>query len=160
MPTATTKMSFDELVHEFEKNYQSRHYRQTGDEAYDFNIKVWKVHIPKIARHIYSETSIDERYEAFRNDTLETFIGDLKYDYPWISEIYIEGRSGGWLTVVTREEPAFVDGIRIGVPRKRIRDLRQIGKKVQDAKRDFVKVVESDDFWEVGPRDWSPRMKE
>ena len=153
---ATTKMSFDDLVFEYEKDYKSRHYQRFGQEAYDFNIKIYKINIPEIVRHIMSEDSIETNYQQAAESALDTFVSDLRHDYDWIFNWSTEGRSGGWLTLVTNDM-AFVDGIRIGVPRKRIRDLRDIDERLRIAKRIFIKELESEDFWEVGPRDWSPR---
>jgi len=156
--TATMKMSFDELDFEYERDFKSKHYQRTGQEAYDFNIKIYKVEIPEIVRHIMSPDDIDYNYQKFAQLALKDLVDDLRHDYDWIFNWYQEGRSGGWLTLVTNDM-VFVDGIRLGAPRKRIRDLREIEEKVRIAKREFEEEVESEDFWEIGPRDWSPRVK-
>jgi len=107
---ATTKMSFDDLVFEYEKDYKSRHYQRFGQEAYDFNIKIYKINIPEIVRHIMSEDSIETNYQQAAESALDTFVSDLRHDYDWIFNWSTEGRSGGWLTLVTNDM-AFVDGI-------------------------------------------------
>jgi hypothetical protein len=155
---ATTKMSFDDLVFEYEKDFQSRHYQRTGQEAYDFNIKIQKINIPDIVRQIMSEDSIETNYQRAAEVALADFVQDIIYDYDWVDDWHQEGRMGGWLTLITNDM-VFVDGIRLGAPRKRIRDLRDIDERLRIRKREFIKEMESTDFWEVGPRDWSPRAK-
>ncbi len=152
-------MDFEALDKEYQEDFRSRHWTRVGQEAYDFDIKIRKINIPWQVRGIYTDKQIDEKYQEYATDALETFKADLKHDYEWISAVFQEGRSGGWLVVVTRDEPAFIDGIRMGYVRKRIRDLREIEEKVKIAKKNFVAMMEDSNFWEIGPRDWSPRWK-
>lgn len=152
-------MGFDALDEEYQEDFRSRHYQtRIGEEAYDFNIKVYRVNIPKTVRHVLSDQLINKKYEEEAFERLGTLRADLKFEYDWIADVGQEGRSGGWLVVITNE-PAFIDSIRLGYVRKRIRDLRAIEKKVEIAKKNFVAMMEDPDWWEIGPRDWSPRWK-
>jgi len=155
---ALSNMSYDDLLTEYEKRFKSRHYQKEGVEVYDFNIKIYLVDIPDIVSELLTQDEIDEKYQEAAQRALQDLAEQLKGDYDWISNWYQEGRSGGWLTLVAHDE-VFLEENPIRVPRKRIRDLREIDKKVRTAARDFVNMVESPDFWEIDPRDWSPRVE-
>lgn len=153
------KMTFEELDREYENDYRSRHWKPNlGEEAYDFNIKIQKVWIPDKVREAYPEIEIEAKYNERAQLGLQDLVDDLKYKYDWIRDTWQEGRSGGWLVLVT-PDPVFIDGIRLGAPRKRIKELREIDEIVTKAKKELVKDLENEGYWEISPRDWSPRWR-
>lgn len=156
---AVSRMKFDELKDEYDKDWRSRHEpTDYGKEAYDFNIKIRKISIPDKVRQAYTEEEIQEKYDARAEYAVMQFTDDLRNDYDWIGATSQQGRSNGWL-VIEAEDPAFVEDVPLRVPRKRIMALRQIYEDLQKAKKRFVKELEDEQFWEISPRDWSPRWK-
>lgn len=153
------RMKFEELKDEYNKHWRSRHEStEDGKEAYDFNIKIQKIWIPEKVRQVHSEQVIQEKYDERARAAFEDFSDLIRNDYDWIGAISQQGRSGGWLVIET-EDPAFVEGEPLRLPRKRIMALRQIYEDLKKAKQDFVKELEDQQFWEISPRDWSPRWK-
>lgn len=152
------RMKFEELKDEYDRHWRSRHESTDDKEAYDFNIKIRKVWIPEKVRSAYTEKEIQEKYDERARVAFEDFSDFIRNDYEWIGAISQQGRSGGWMVIET-EDPAFTGDQPLRVPRKRIMALRQIYEDLQKAKKDFVKELEDEKFWEISPRDWSPRWK-
>ena len=152
-------MSKKDILKEYREHFASSHYDSEGKEAYDFNIKIQKINIPTIVRRAYKEDEIQKRYEVAAIGTVEGVKQMLEDNYDWIEEVYQTGRSGGWLTVVT-EIPVFRGEAKLSEMRARIADLQNIETTLKVVKGDFIRDMESTDFWEIGPRDWSPRWKE
>jgi len=152
-------MSKKDLLKEFREHFASSHYDPAGEEAYDFNIKMQKINIPKVVRSAYSQDAIQRKYEVAAVGAVEGVKQYLEDKHDWIEKVLQTGRSGGWLTVVT-ERPVFLDEAKVSEMRDRIADLRDIEKDLKIIKGDFIRDMESTDFWEIGPRDWSPRWKE
>jgi hypothetical protein len=96
--------------------------KSLGDAGavYEFNIKLYRV-----------ESNASElEWEEDSRMALEEFEYDLREKYPWIGRMYQTGRSGGWLAV---EDPN-------GKMTKAT--LKSISKRVEAAKRQFVKDME------------------
>jgi len=95
---------------------------QLGDvgAVYEFNVKLHRVQadVP------------DPIWEQDVRAAMEEFKTALKRKYPWIGETYLTGRSAGWLAV---EDPE-------GKMTKKT--LEDIAKRVESAKRQFVKDME------------------
>lgn len=92
----------DRLAEELDK-YLSSRYRE---EAYEFNIKIMKVHVPEKVRKSLTESEVNDIFMHESAVQLEDFIDELRSDYSWISEWSQEGRSGGWL-VIQPDDPVL-----------------------------------------------------
>lgn len=163
MAKAPGRMDFDELDEEYRKHFKSRHVTPPlGEEAYDFNIKIRKVNVPKIARNMYSEQEIDDHVRLAMESALNTFAEWVRDEFDWWKGWAQEGRSGGWL-VVYADVPAFIlsfeEGARPSYVRQRIRDLRKIEERLKAEKKELIEHLEDLEFWDISPRDWSPRWK-
>lgn len=152
--------------------YLSRHIRtRFGEEAYDFNIKMlMRIEIPDLVLPAkgWSQSELNDFVETLMVDQLKEFADELKNSYPWIKNWFQEGRTGGWLVLVT-DEPVLNEYGKIsesGDPRerseflsaarKRLKDLETIETKVDDAKAALVRDLESPEWWDIGPKEWRP----
>lgn len=147
-----------------------------GAEAYEFNIKMYRIAIPDIVRRAVSEDYISERVNNEQGDRLLYFAEEMKETYPWISTWGQVGLSGGWLFFVT-EEPVLDDNWRIpgrdpmdSTPQdwepmnlapaeSRLEDLVKIRNAIHEAQRALEKDLASPAWWDIGPHDWTPRTK-
>ena len=74
-------------------------YSSRGDTV-AFNIKYYDGPDIKKIQNMYTDFSEDAIYDMFSqymNDQLEFFVDNL--DYSWISDVFQDGRSGGWLVI-------------------------------------------------------------
>jgi len=166
MGAAKRRMTAEQLERELHR-YLSRHHRpREGEEAYDFDIKIRRrVHVPESVRHAkgWSESELGDFIEQVMVDRLKEFAEELKRKYDWIGDWFQEGRSGGWLVLVTRE-PVGDEYGRLTVEdrhavEKRLRDLDEISELVDLGIRELVGHLESRNWWGLSPKDWSPRER-
>lgn len=176
MPYAESMMSREEVEEELRK-YLSTHERpRSGEEMYDFNIKIYRINVPDVVREIkgWTEAQLSDHVESAMADFLKDFVMALMQRYHWIHEWNQAGRMGGWLVFVTDlpvldmhgeiplyyEAPSTRNLSRALAPaRKRLRDLREIEGLVDRAKRDLVRELEDPKWWGITPKDWRPKKK-
>jgi len=102
--------------------------------VYEFNIKLLPV-------------KAEAPQSAWDNDVqmaMQEFGASLRKKYPWIGEVSVTGRSGGWLAI---EDPK-------GKMTKATLDA--IAKRVDAAKRQFVKDTEAERVWWAFPNAATP----
>lgn len=124
------------------EEYRSGHYRNPSYEAYEFNIKIYKIWIPERVRQWNKEEDLEALVQEVLDCRLREFIDDMRREYQWIDVASQEGRSGGWLVLATADFAEYM-------PRawKRLKDLQEIESKVNRAKRDLVRELESEKWW-------------
>jgi hypothetical protein len=160
---ASRQMSMEEVEKEIRK-YISSNYRTRGpEEAYDFNIKVRLIDVPEIARHKFSEAEIDQHVQTAMADRLRGFANDLLSEYPCITDWQQEGRTGGWLVLITHE-PAIdlydeIQKSELVSARNRLKDLFEIDNSIRENIKSMQQEFSSLKWWGIGPLDWLPGMK-
>jgi hypothetical protein len=152
-----------EIAEEIRKRISRRARPIEGREAYDFNIKIYKIDIPKGVRTIQKKTEeqigsvVDHEMAAKLSETVHV----LGEEYRWISGWEQGGRSGGWLVLWTEwpvlDERGEIEPGCLGLARARASDLAKIEKEVEKGKRELVEMLEDPQFWGLSPIDWSPR---
>lgn len=143
-----TKADIAKEIEEFLSSHNRR------GEAYDFDIKLQKIYVPDSVRRRLGEEEINRVADDLAQSDLEAFMDQLKKDFPWIHEWRQEGRSGGWLTIVpdhaVMDDYGNVDDLRDA--KKRLKDLYEIERQVEEAKDQHVADLESKKWWdEVAP---------
>lgn len=127
-------------------------------EAYGFNIKVRRIDLPEVARHKFSEDEIDRVVQVAMAERLRDFVDSLQEKYAWISNWLQEGRSGGWLVLITEDsvldEDGFVPDRKKG--EKRLQDLFEIEESIKENMRAMEQDLSSLKWWGIGPLDWLP----
>lgn len=153
MAKPSTEEKRKELEKEFDEYLSSR---LRGQEAYEFDIKIQKIDLPRGVRRNFTESIIDDTVQSFMAHSLKDFAEALKKRFNWIHNWHQEGRSGGWL-VLEPDYGILEKETGIQTLRNRLKDLRTIDKLVQQGLREVVKTMESRDYWEIPKQDWSPR---
>lgn len=127
--------------------YLSRH--SAGQEAYEFNIKIQKINIPKEIRESVSEDDTESVYDIESKSRLVDFAEGLLNEFPWIHKWYQEGRSGGWLVLYPREEifDDYGNVTDIDMAKRRHKDLIEISRRVLHAKGELIGDMESKGWW-------------
>lgn len=149
-PRAEVRESLEKQIEEYVSG------RLRGQEAYEFNIKIHKIDLPRGVRRKFNEDVIDDTVAAFMRGYLQDFADRLKGEFKWIHNWHQEGRSGGWLVL----EPDYgLIGKDAGVTtlRQRLKDLETIDEMVKKGVREVTQILESEDYWDLKKQDWSPR---
>lgn len=157
------RMSREE-VEKWIKKYISGHHRpKAGEEAYEFNIKVRRIDVPEIAHHKFTNAEIDQQVQTAMAGRLGAFVADLMEDYPWIENWGQEGRTGGWLVLITHEPVIdLYDEIQkseLVSARNRLKDLFEIDNSIRENIKSMQQEFSSLKWWGIGPLDWLPGMK-
>ncbi len=88
--------------------------------VYEFNVKLGRV----------EATCSQDQWDQDVATSLDEFVQLLKKKYPWVGDVYLTGRSGGWLAV---QDPK---GKMTKVT------LASMAKLVEAARRQFIKDME------------------
>jgi len=144
---------------------------KSGTDSYAFDIKVHRVDIPdKVSDRIGSE-EIQEIYENEAGFTIGNLIDSLRTRFPWIENIRVEGRSGGWLVLDAEDSVVERDreGYLVATPEalKRLDELEGIADIIEEEKRNFIGRLGSYAWWSEtfpsllnwvppGKKEWRP----
>jgi len=134
------------------ESFLSRHrIPKSWEEIYDFNIKLPVIRVPQSIRDKVSEGRLSEFFNFAMEHDLEAFTEGLKTDYPWIVEWGQQGRSGGWLVLVSkdpvRDEWGEVPDLRRA--RKRLRDLEKIESEIRESMKSLRSYYETVEPYET-----------
>jgi len=153
----------DELARALER-YRSRHH-QGREEAYDFNIKIHRVDLPRELRYgrygRENAVEVDEKTQRLYNDEFDDFTAGVG-THEWVKHSYQAGRSGGWLVVLVKPGHEVWNeqgdlSVSLTAARRRLGALRGIEAGKNDGIRRIQETLSSRDFWGIPKQDWSPR---
>ncbi len=153
-------------IHEVKKgiaSYRSHHHPRK--EAYEFNIKVGRIHIPEEVRQRVEEEQLENIVQNEMNDALTGFMDWLEGDFAWIGEWGQEGRSGGWLVLEPKDpvltEYGEIEDIKEA--HQRLKDLNEIDDRVRKGVRELETNLSSRKHWfqlvPLSRKHWDPREK-
>jgi hypothetical protein len=165
------------------KKYLSQHTHETNYEL-AYNIR-YHIRIPDNVTTVLSDDLIDYYIQHETEQAINVFSEDIRATYPWIKNIYVSGRSGGWLQFkvdmslynkglyaddlwyelwdypiddfddfvmqLSQDNGVSVEKILIelrNTVEQLYKDLDDIEDKVIQAKDDFIKTIQSNEFWE------------
>lgn len=171
------RMTREDLNRAFLK-FMSTHYRPSGgEEAYDFNIKIQKIHIDPLVRKLRTEQEIEAAVSSEMNIRLLSFVDSLQDMYSWIDKWHQTGRSGGWMTLIS-DEPVLTDNWEVPLPAHhdkgpqdwlpnaavkpamdRLKDLESIHEMLRKGIAVLKRDLEGLQWWGITPKDWTPPEK-
>lgn len=163
------KKEVENIVNNLEFGFEKYNWDRHRTKGFEFDIKLRFLHLPEEVREFLDDETI---YDIFMDESrirLELLIGELKEKYDWIEDIFIEGRSGGWLVIVPKYDlyeefiediyPAFVDFDSmdeedledffdmIRGQKKIFDDLAKIESKISKELKFFENELNNIDFW-------------
>jgi hypothetical protein len=147
------------------RGYLAKHRESTGldREAYEFNIKMYRIDVPDIVRRINSPDAIGDTIQEEQEERLKLFVEAMKDAHWWISDWGRVGRSGGWLALMTYD--SILDHNQeisgsLKAAEKRLADLVNIEGILKEEKKKLQKDFADPAWWGYGdPQDWMPGQK-
>lgn len=161
----------EELRDEIATDYLGQHpgYFIHEGEVYEFDIKIRRINIPDAVRENLSVSAIGSVADDEAIVQLGILCEEVKGLFPWVEGCSQAGRSGGWFLINTHDavwadshdNPADLKRVK-----RRLRELRAIEDLVDRAKREYVKALESIEWWvernpgqfwiRPGKKEWRP----
>lgn len=154
-----SRMTREEVGWEIRRRLDRHGLAREGEEAYQFDIKMYGIEVPDAVRAAFGEEDVSERIDMEMHLRLTEFMLALKEDFHWIGRAEQAGRSGGWLVVVAND--AVLDDKGNVADRRearsRLLSVLEIEALVKAGKLALERDLFDPQWWGVGPKEWSPR---
>lgn len=119
-----------------------------GLEKYQFNIKIrQRINVHPRAIDFFGQEKVGGVFYAESQIRVEALARNILHKYGWTEDWYQAGRSGGWLVVST--DAPVTDDWNMRRVRARLRDLTDISEYIDDARDQFIRDMESEEWWEL-----------